>query len=128
VGILKNLTNYAALTQPLLEKRLKNRPRFSTIKVTDHHAIIPTGIQSNLQYNQQQVYDSITKRFTVFMTIVWLPILRCRKAADILFKTTGKEILKKGFRVVFEDPNAKKRSGYLESFVVGEKGPHQPSF
>jgi hypothetical protein len=45
-GILKNLTNYAALTQPLLEKRLKNRPRFSTIKkVTDHHAIIPTGIQ-----------------------------------------------------------------------------------
>jgi DNA topoisomerase-3 len=32
-------------------------------KVTDHHAIIPTGIQNNLQYNQQQVYDSITKRF-----------------------------------------------------------------
>jgi DNA topoisomerase-3 len=41
------------------------------IKVTDHHAIIPTGIQSNLQYNQQQVYDIITKRFiAVFMTIV----------------------------------------------------------
>jgi DNA topoisomerase-3 len=40
------------------------------IKVTDHHAIIPTGIQ-NLQYNQQQVYDIITKRFiAVFMTIV----------------------------------------------------------
>jgi DNA topoisomerase-3 len=35
-------------------------------KVTDHHAIIPTGIQNNLQYNQQQVYDSITKRFAVF--------------------------------------------------------------
>jgi DNA topoisomerase-3 len=50
------------------------------------------------------------------------------KAADILFKTTGKEILKKGFRVV-EDPNAKrKEADILPSFVVGEKGPHQPSF
>jgi DNA topoisomerase-3 len=50
------------------------------------------------------------------------------KAADILFKTTGKEILKKGFRVVFEDPNAKEKKDILPSFVVGEKGPHQPSF
>jgi DNA topoisomerase-3 len=50
------------------------------------------------------------------------------KAADILFKTTGKEILKKDF-VVFEDPNAKeKEADILPSFVVGEKGPHQPSF
>jgi DNA topoisomerase-3 len=37
-------------------------------KVTDHHAIIPTGIQSNLQYNQQQVYDIITKRF---IAVLW---------------------------------------------------------
>jgi DNA topoisomerase-3 len=44
-----------------------------------------------LQYNQQQVYDSITKRFiAVFMTIVWLPY-GSRKAADILFKTTEKK-------------------------------------
>jgi DNA topoisomerase-3 len=47
------------------------------------------------------------------------------KAADILFKTTGKEIL--GFRI-FEDPNAKEKEAILPSFVVGEKGPHQPSF
>jgi DNA topoisomerase-3 len=40
-------------------------------KVTDHHAIIPTGIQSNLQYNQQQVYDIITSGLLLFfMTIV----------------------------------------------------------
>jgi DNA topoisomerase-3 len=44
-----------------------------------------------LQYNQQQVYDSITKRFiAVFMTIVYTTVVG--KAADILFKTTGKEI------------------------------------
>jgi DNA topoisomerase-3 len=57
------LTNYAVLTEPLLGKKIKNQVVFNDKKVTDHHAIIPTGIQSNLQYNQQQVYDIITKRF-----------------------------------------------------------------
>jgi DNA topoisomerase-3 len=57
-GILQNLTNYSQLTQPLLGKKIK-KPKVLMTKV-DHHAIIPTGIQNNLQYNQQQVYDSIT--------------------------------------------------------------------
>ncbi|WP_369764614.1 DNA topoisomerase 3 [Flavobacterium sp. WC2429] len=131
-GILQNLTNYAALTQPLLEKKIKKSSKvFNDKKVTDHHAIIPTGIQSNLQYNQQQVYDIITKRF---IAVFYDDCLVANtsvigKAADVLFKTTGKEILKKGFRVVFEDPNAKeKEADLLPSFTVGEKGPHQPSF
>lgn len=131
-GILKNLTNYATLTQPLLEKKIKKSPKvFNDKKVTDHHAIIPTGIQNNLQYNQQQVYDSITKRFigVFYDDCLVANTTVVGKAADILFKTTGKEILKKGFRVVFEDPNAKeKEPDILPSFVVGEKGPHQPSF
>ena len=51
------------------------------------------------------------------------------KAAEVPFKATGKEILKKGFRVVFEDPNAvEKEADLVPSFIVGEKGPHQPSF
>jgi DNA topoisomerase-3 len=131
-GILQNLTNYAALTQPLLEKKIKKSPKvFNDKKVTDHHAIIPTGVQSNLQYNQQQVYDIITKRFiAVFYDDCLVANTTVTgKAADVLFKTTGKEILKKGFRVVFEDPNAKeKEADILPSFVVGEKGPHEPSF
>ncbi|TDE06056.1 type IA DNA topoisomerase [Flavobacterium hiemivividum] len=131
-GILQNLTNYAALTEPLLGKKIKKSTKvFNDKKVTDHHAIIPTGIQSNLQYNQQQVYDIITKRFiavfyddcSVSNTTV------IGKAADVSFKTTGKEILKKGWRVVFENPDAKeKEADILPSFVKGEKGPHQPSF
>ncbi len=131
-GILQNLTNYAALTQRLLEKKIKKSPKvFNDKKVTDHHAIIPTGVQSNLQYNQQQVYDIITRRFiAVFYDdclVANTTVLG--KAADVLFKTTGKEILKKGFRVVFEDPNIKeKEADILPSFVVGEKGSHQPSF
>ena len=136
-GILKNLTNYSSLTQPLLAKKIKKSKKvFDDKKVTDHHAIIPTGVQINLQYNQQQVYDIITKRFiavfyddcTVSNTAV------IGKAAEISFKTTGKEILKKGWRIVFDTSTAlhnqkpQKETGILPTFIKGEKGPHQPSF
>jgi DNA topoisomerase-3 len=131
-GILQKLTNYSNLTQPLLGKKIKKSSKvFNDKKVTDHHAIIPTGMQINLQYNQQQVYDIIVKRFiAVFYddcavsntTVIG-------QAAEVSFKTTGKEILKKGWRVVFEDPHKKdKESGVLPTFVKGEKGPHEPSF
>ncbi|MDP3312073.1 type IA DNA topoisomerase [Lutibacter sp.] len=132
-GILKNLTNYIALIQPLLNKKIKKSTTvFNDKKVTDHHAIIPTGVQINLQYNQQQVYNIITKRFIgVFYddcdvsntTVIG-------KAADVTFRTTGKEIIKKGWRVVFEDSNSeeKNETGLLPNFIKGEKGPHEPSF
>ncbi|MDA6070016.1 DNA topoisomerase 3 [Flavobacterium sp. AC] len=131
-GILQKLTKYAELAQPLLEKKIKKSPKvFNDKKVTDHHAIIPTGIESNLQYNQQQVYDIITRRFIAvfYDDCLVANTTVIGKAAEVHFKTTGKEILKKGFRVVFEDPNAKeKEADLLPSFVVGEKGPHEPSF
>lgn len=131
-GILQKLTNYSKLTQPLLGKKIKKSTRvFNDKKVTDHHAIIPTGIQINLQYNQQQVYDIITKRFiAVFYddcTVSNTTVLG--SAAQVIFKATGKEILEKGWRLVFENPNAKeKESGILPSFTKGEKGPHEPTF
>ncbi|MNQ48337.1 DNA topoisomerase 3 [compost metagenome] len=131
-GILQKLSNYSTLTQPLLEKKIKKSPKvFNDKKVTDHHAIIPTGIEINLPYNQQQVYDIIVKRFIAvfYDDCLVANTTVIGKAAEVLFKTTGKEILKKGFRVVFEDPNAKeKEADILPSFVVGEKGPHEPSF
>ena len=131
-GILQKLSNYSTLTQPILEKKIKKSPKvFNDKKVTDHHAIIPTGIEINLPYNQQQVYDIIVKRFIAvfYDDCLVANTTVIGKAAEVLFKTTGKEILKKGFRVVFEDPNAKeKEADILPSFVVGEKGPHEPSF
>ncbi|WP_299391164.1 type IA DNA topoisomerase [uncultured Gelidibacter sp.] len=133
-GILKNLSKYAHLTAPILDKKIKKSPKvFNDKKVTDHHAIIPTGVESQLQYNQQQVYDIITKRFiAVFYddcnvsntTVIG-------KAADVNFKATGKEILSKGWRVVFESAdgsNSGSKENLLPSFVKGEKGPHEPSF
>ena len=135
-GILSKLTNYSSLTQPLLGKKIKKTKRiFDDKKVTDHHAIIPTGIQTNLQYNQQQVYDIITKRFiAVFYPdsdVSNTSVLG--KAAEVPFKTTGKEIINKGWRVVFETEVSKIKKELneqmtLPSFVKGEKGLHEPSF
>ena len=131
-GILKNLTNYSHLTQSLLGKKIKKSSKvFNDKKVTDHHAIIPTGVQSKLPYNQQQVYDIITKRFiAVFYEdckVSNTTVLG--SAADVVFKTTGKEILYEGWRVVLKNPNSKdKEPDILPTFVKGEKGPHEPSF
>ncbi len=134
-GILKKLTYYSEITTPLLGKKIKKSTRvFNDKKVTDHHAIIPTGVQINLQYNQQQVYDIITKRFIA----VFYPDSNISntavigKADEVSFKTTGKEILTKGWRVVFEyNQEAKKSSleqSILPNFEKGEKGSHEPSF
>lgn len=131
-GILQKLTNYSELTLHLLGKKIRKSSKvFNDSKVTDHHAIIPTGIQIKLQYNQQQIYDVIVKRFiAVFYddcevsntTVIG-------QVNTVPFKTTGKEILSKGWKVVFENPEAKvKEVGILPTFVKGEKGPHEPSF
>ncbi len=135
-GILGKLTNYSKLTQALLGSKIKKSKRvFDDKKVTDHHAIIPTGIQTQLQYNQQQVYDIITKRFiAVFYPdsdVSNTSVLG--KAADVPFKTTGKEIITKGWRVVFESEESAIKKELTEqltlpSFEKGEKGPHEPSF
>ena len=135
-GILSKLTNYSELTQPLLGNKIKKTKRvFDDKKVTDHHAIIPTGIQGNLQYNQQQVYNIITRRFIA----VFYPDSDVSntsvigKAAEVPFKTTGKEIINKGWRVVFEKKESTvekevNAATTLPSFVKGEKGKHEPSF
>ena len=134
-GILKKLTNYSELTLPLLKKKIrKTKKVFDDAKVTDHHAIIPTGIEANLQYNQQQVYDIITRRFiAVFYEdsdVSNTSVIG--KAAEVPFKTTGKEIISKGWRVVFEseESSTKKSSeqSILPTFLKGEKGKHEPSF
>lgn len=132
-GILKRLANYSQLTTPLLSQKIKKSPKvFNDKKVTDHHAIIPTGVEINLQHNQQQVYDIITKRFiAVFYDDCKVSNTQViGNVSTVSFKTTGKQILKKGWRVVFESPNTttKNDTNLLPSFVQGEKGPHSPSF
>lgn len=132
-GILKQLTNYEQLIQPILGKKIKKSTKvFNDKKVTDHHALIPTGIQASLPSTHQQVYDIITKRFiAVFYddcSVANTTVLG--KVDTVPFKTTGKEILEKGWRIVFETPDSKdnKEKDLLPTFKKGEKGPHEPSF
>ncbi len=134
-GILQKLSNYSELTQVLFGKKIRKSSKvFNDKKVTDHHAIIPTGIQISLQHNQQCVYDIIVKRFIA----VFYPDCEVSnttvigKADDVHFKTTGKEILKEGWKTVFDygnktDTNASEKE-VLPNFTKGEKGPHEPSF
>ncbi len=132
-GILKKLTNYSNLVQPLLGKKIKKSTKvFNDKKVTDHHAIIPTGIQNRLQPAHQQVYDIIVRRFiAVFYDDCQVANTNViGKAAEVSFKTTGKEILDKGWRVVFDTSTALSvtKDKLLPQFVKGGKGTHEPSF
>ncbi len=132
-GILKNLTNYSTLTQSLLSKKIKKSAKvFNDNKVTDHHAIIPTGIQINLQHNQQKVYDIIAKRFiAVFYDDCQVSNTTVLgKVEKVVFKATGKEILSKGWRIVFDTSTALNvtKDKLLPQFMKGEKGSHEPSF
>jgi len=139
-GILSNLKKYALLTAPLLNKKIKKSTKvFNDKKVTDHHAIIPTGVETNLQYNQQRVYDIITKRFIAvfYDDCIVSNTSVIGKASDVTFRTTGKEIIEKAWKIVFEkQENNEKReenkdanqAKILPTFVKGEKGTHEPSF
>ena len=132
-GILEKLTNYQQLTQPLLRKKIRKSTKvFNDKKVTDHHAIIPTGVQNHMSQYEAKVYDIIVRRFiAVFYddcsvnntTVIG-------KADEVTFKTTGKEIKDKGWRVVFETSTTdeEKEPNLLPTFTKGEKGPHQPTF
>ena len=132
-GILSGLTQYKELTAPLLERKLKRSSRvFNDRKVTDHHAIIPTGLEKGLPVNQNKVYDSIVRRFIaafyedckVAHTIV------SGKAGEVSFRAIGKQTRVPGWRRVFADDRTTENpgDGPFVHFVVGEKGSHEPSF
>ena len=136
---LRGLRGYEALTQPLLAKPLpKSKKVFDTSKVTDHHAIIPTGVPAmNLSDMERNVYDLIAKRFIAvfypdckFSTTTVLG-----KVEDVEFKVTGKEILSPGWRVVYgkedtvqaDDDKKTDDERTLPTFTQGETGSHQPT-
>lgn len=134
---LKGLTDYTELITPLLNTKLpKSKKVFDNSKVTDHHAIIPTGVPArNLTENERKVYDLVTRRFIAAFypdcDISTTTVLG--KVDKVEFKVTGKQILKPGWRVVFgaedKDPESEpseEESGVLPAFVKGESGPHKP--
>ena len=144
---------YADLIRAIGGKKLpKSKKVFDNTKVTDHHAIIPTGVVPiGLTDNERKVYDLVARRFIA----VFYPDCKFStttvegKAGDVPFKASGKEILDPGFRVVFEKKDATPTAQTLEGgpaqqeddekkkddteektlphFDKGESGPHKPT-
>ena len=140
---------YGPLMQPLMGKKLtKSKRVFDTSKVTDHHAIIPTGVPAtSLTDLERNVYDLIASRFIA----VFYPDCKFSTTTvlgnveDIEFKVSGKEILSPGWRAVYAQPtsqtatptpnttsedddhNKGDEERTLPTFVKGESGPHTPT-
>ncbi|WP_321333415.1 DNA topoisomerase 3 [uncultured Bacteroides sp.] len=134
-GILKNLRDYAVLTAPLEGGKLpKSKKVFDNAKVTDHHAIIPTGVYpQNLTDMERHVFDLIARRFiAVFYPDCKVSTTTVLGEVDkIEFKVTGRQILEPGWRVVFAKEQTEEKEGdeeerVLPLFVKGESGPHVP--
>ena len=155
--ILEGLKHFNKLVRPLLDKPIKKSKKvFDDKKVTDHHAIIPTGITpSGISPDEQKIYIAIAKRFiSVFYpdcTVSNTTVLG--HVEDVEFKATGKQIIEPGWRVVYEqeelerkaknaepkkpdnDENTAEETGsdttsedenLMPSFTEGERGPHVP--
>ena len=148
-GILTGMRGYEQYIQPLAGKKLpKSKRVFDTSKVTDHHAIIPTGVPASaLSDMERNVYDLIARRFIAvfypdckFSTTTVLG-----KVEDVEFKVSGKEILEPGWRSIYaqqqtstpqpnnpqpsssEDDDKRDEERTLPTFVKGESGPHTPT-
>ncbi len=139
---------YADLVKPLGGKPLKKSKKvFDSSKVTDHHAIIPTGVVPKaLSDAEQKVFDLVARRFISvfypdckFSTTTVLGEVAPEGEAPIEFKVSGKEILDPGWRAVYasaEERETKNEDGEakgddeertLPTFKKGESGDHVPT-
>jgi DNA topoisomerase-3 len=133
---LRGLKDYERFTAQVLSQPIpKTKSIFDNTKVTDHHAIIPTGIQpTGISPDEQKVYDLIARRFIA----AFYPECKVSnttvigKVDQLNFKATGKQILDKGWRMVYEDLESKSvkkeeaEEKVLPIFTEGESGDHEP--
>ena len=133
-GILKQMTPYAPITAPLLNGKIpKSKRIFDNAKVTDHHAIIPTGQSpAILAPDEKKMYHLIARRFIAafYPDCEFLTTTALAEIAGIKFKATGKVITVQGWRSVYasdKDRQNTEDENLLPHFEVGESGPHVPS-
>ncbi len=130
-GILQNLDDYASHVRPILENPIpKNKQIFDDKKVSDHHAIIPTGIKPGAwTIDEKVIYDMICRRFIS----VFYPECKVSnttvigKVDKLMFKATGKQVLDQGWRVLYnEEKKEIEEEKTLPIFMEGENGEHSP--
>lgn len=135
-GILGQMTPYANLTAPILANKLpKSKKVFDNSKVTDHHAIIPTGqLPSSLVGDERKLYHLIALRFIAafYPDCVFSATTVLGDVNGVKFKATGKVIVEPGWRNVYTDSTDKptdeeNENKILPQFIIGETGPHKPS-
>ena len=155
-GILTGMRGYEQYIQPLAGKKLpKSKRVFDTSKVTDHHAIIPTGVPASaLSDMERNVYDLIARRFIAvfYPDCKFATTTVLGKVEDVEFKVSGKEILEPGWRTIYaqqqtstpqplnpstsqplnpqpssDDDDKQDEERTLPTFVKGESGPHTPT-
>lgn len=137
--ILRRMTPYASLTAPVLATRLpKSKKVFDNSKVTDHHAIIPTGqAPTSLVGDERRMYHLIALRFIAafYPDCRFMATTVMADVAGQSFKATGKVIVEPGWRALYNDNGSgdddKDKNddggGILPAFTIGEHGPHEPS-
>ncbi len=137
--ILRKMTPYASVTAPVLAGKIpKSKKVFDNSKVTDHHAIIPTGeYPGGIDGDEKKLYHLIAMRFIAafYPDCEFLSTTVLGKVLDFEFKATGKIIDKAGWRVLFEKEKDAREvkeegddgDGILPDFTVGESGPHTPT-
>ena len=153
-GILTGMRGYEQYIQPLAGKKLpKSKRVFDASKVTDHHAIIPTGVPASaLSDMERNVYDLIARRFIAvfYPDCKFATTTVLGKVEDVEFKVSGKEILEPGWRTIYaqqstatqqqistsqpnnpqpssDDDDKQDEERTLPTFVKGESGPHTPT-
>lgn len=134
--ILRSLKPYAGLVQPLLGEKLKKSKKvFDNSKVTDHHAIVPTGhaLPAGLSLEEKRVFHLIAQRFisAFYPDCLFEQTVVIAQAGKTGFKTTGKIILDPGWRKVYAGKEQEEKADddddrILPDFMPGESGPHEP--
>ncbi|MCM1449929.1 MAG: DNA topoisomerase 3 [Clostridiales bacterium] len=136
-SILQRMTPYANLTATILSAPITKTTRiFDNSKVTDHHAIIPTGESpSVLQGEERQLYHLIALRFIAafYPDCLFEQTTVSGESSGVPFRTIGKVITDPGWRSVLQpeqsesDKDKEGENNILPQFNVGESGPHKPS-